>query len=198
MTDDERGREAVARVENLADHEIAPTDVREIAVLHNLEWPREDFDPDEAVRRWRRFGETYQGPAEQRPCFFLVRSKGRPASVARVFPRTIRMESDDMTVLALAGVVTRGDLRRRGLGRAVVREAFRLVDRGCFPFALFQTGEEQRAFYEHLGARQVHNRFTDSTADDPQKNPWWGPLIMVYPVGPGWPEGVIDLGGPGY
>jgi hypothetical protein len=80
----------------------------------------------------------------------------------------------------------------------VVRAAFDLVDHGAYPFALFQTGEKVRPFYEKLGCVTVDNRFVNSLADDPQAYPFWDTAIMRYPAGPGWPSGEVDLRGPGW
>jgi hypothetical protein len=80
----------------------------------------------------------------------------------------------------------------------VVERAFAMVSEGVFQWSLFQTGQGTKAFYEKLGARVVDNRFINSKSENPSANPWWEPLAMAYPSGPGWPEGQIDLNGPGY
>jgi hypothetical protein len=80
----------------------------------------------------------------------------------------------------------------------MAKAAFDLVDEGAFPFALFQTNEAVQPFYDRLGAIPVDNRFVDSTADDPTANPFWDKVIMRYPATPGWPQGEIDLKGPGW
>ena len=51
---------------------------------------------------------------------------------------------------------------------------------------------------ERLGARVVTNRFVNSLAADPGARPFWDPVTMVYPRSFDWPEGTIDLQGPGY
>ena len=111
---------------------------------------------------------------------------------------TISTPAGKMTVLALARVCTAPEVRGRKLGQAVVRAAFALIDDGSFSFALFQTTDDVQSFYENLGAVRIHNQFVNSLATDPAANPWWSPVIMRYPAGPGWPEGQIDLLGPGY
>jgi hypothetical protein len=55
-----------------------------------------------------------------------------------------------------------------------------------------------RPFYERLGACAVANTFVDSLAEDPRGNPFWDDVVMRYPPREGWPEGEIDLLGPGY
>ena len=80
----------------------------------------------------------------------------------------------------------------------MAKAAFDLVDNGTYPFSLFQTTENVKSFYEQLGAVRIHNRFINSTAEDPVANPFWSPVIMRYPAKPGWPDGEIDLKGPGW
>jgi hypothetical protein len=80
----------------------------------------------------------------------------------------------------------------------MAQAAFNLVDDGTFPFSLFQTTVDVKAFYERLGAMEIHNRFINSAAEDPTASPWWSPVVMRYPAKPGWPEGQIDLRGPGW
>jgi hypothetical protein len=61
------------------------------------------------------------------------------------------------------------------------------------PLSLFQTGVPE--FYEAMGARLVTNRFVNGES---QENPFWDTCEMIYPATAGWPDGPIDLNGPGY
>jgi predicted N-acetyltransferase YhbS len=128
------------------------------------------------------------------------REDDAPVAIASALaaPRTIRSSSGEMTVLALARVCTAPDHRGEGLGARVVRAALGLVDRGLYPFALFQTTPDVRAFYERLGASVIENQFINSRGEDPSANPFWSEVILRYPAGPNWPEGTIDLLGPAY
>lgn len=144
--------------------------------------------------RWRH----YDGPEAQHPRSFLIRDRDRVVAHATAVPRTIGTTSGPITVLALARVCTTPEVRGQHLGEAMARAAFSLVDNGVFPFSLFQTTDNVKAFYDRLGAVVIHNRFVDSTAQDPTASPWWSPVIMRYPAKPGWPEGEIDLRGPGW
>jgi len=101
-------------------------------------------------------------------------------------------------VMALAGVCSAPDRRGQGLGKAVVQASLGLVDGGVYQVSLFQTSRKVFPFYEKLGARLVTNRIVNSLAPDPAANPFWDEVAMSYPASVPWPEGPIDLLGPGY
>jgi hypothetical protein len=44
----------------------------------------------------------------------------------------------------------------------------------------------------------VTNPIVDSLAADPSVNPFWDEVVMRYPAVKHWPEGEIDLRGPGF
>jgi len=186
------------QIETLDCRRISEADARVVAELLVAIWPKigrtVESRKEEMLTRWR----NYAGPEEQHPRSFIVREGGRVIAHAGFEPRTIGMSEGELTVLALARVCTDPAARGRRLGQAVVRATFDLVDRGVFPFALFQTTDDVRPFYERLGAVRIHNRFVNSLAEDPTADPWWNPVIMRYPDGPGWPGGEIDLRGPGF
>jgi GNAT superfamily N-acetyltransferase len=123
-----------------------------------------------------------------------------PLALSMVFPRTISTSDGPLRILALAGVCSAPEKRGLGLGAAVVRAAFAQVAAGRYGVALYQTGVPR--FYEKLGARLVHNPFINSRHCPGDKgspdNPWWEPHVMIYPAAASWPEGSIDLCGPGY
>ena len=99
---------------------------------------------------------------------------------------------------AVAGVCTEPSFRGQGLGTRLVRAAFQLIDDSTFPFALFENYTDKRVFYERAGARTIDNRFVNSLAAEPDKNPFWADVAMIYPSTKPWPTGDIDLRGPGY
>ena len=78
-----------------------------------------------------------------------------------------------------------------------MRAAFHTVDEGSFPVSLFQTSFGVQAFYEKIGACLVSNPVVNSLGDTPG-NPFWDDVAMRYPASAEWPEGTIDLRGPGY
>jgi predicted N-acetyltransferase YhbS len=185
-------------IETLDRRRLSEDDARAIAELIVKIWPKPGRTIDtmaaDMASRWR----DYRGPERQHPRSFVIREDGRVIAHASFDPRTIGTTQGDMTVLALARVCTDPAARGRKLGQAVVRRAFDLVDGGSFPFSLFQTTDDVQSFYDNLGAVRIHNRFVNSLAEDPNANPWWSPVIMRYPSGPEWPDGEIDLRGPGY
>ncbi len=185
-------------VEILDLRAVAEEDARAIAELLCAIWPKPGRMVETRVAEMLSQWKDYQGPESQRPRSLVVREGGRVIAHASVTPRTIATNAGDLTVLALARVCTDPAARGRKLGQAVTKAAFDLVDDGSFPFALFQTSEAVRPFYERLGAVAVDNRFVNSLADDPTASPWWDTVIMRYPATPGWPTGQIDLRGPGW
>jgi len=185
-------------IETIDRRNISEADARAIAELLCSIWPKPGRTVETRVAEMLSQWQDYRGPESQRPRSFLVREGGRVVAHASAYPRTIVTSAGDMTVLALARVCTDPAVRGRRLGEAVTRAAFGLVDHGPFPFALFQTSEAVRPFYERLGAVTVENRFINSLAADPTARPWWDTVIMRYPAKPGWPAGEIDLRGPGW
>jgi hypothetical protein len=186
------------QVETLDRRRLGERDARAIAELVASIWPKPgrtvEVLTSEMITQWR----SYSGPEEQHPRSFVVREGERVIAHASFDPRTIVSGDSGITILALARVCSDPAMRGRKLGQAVVKEAFKLVDQRAFPFSLFQTTSDVQPFYERLGAVRIHNRFVNSMATDPKADPWWNPVIMRYPDGPGWPTGEIDLRGPGW
>jgi hypothetical protein len=185
-------------IETLDRRSLSEADARAIAQLVVSIWPKPGRTVDtlaaDMISRWKE----YCGPERQHPRSFVVREGGRVIAHASFDPRTIGTGQGELNVLALARVCTDPAVRGRKLGQAVTRAAFALVDDQSFPFSLFQTTDDVQSFYENLGAVRIHNPFVNSLGDDPTANPFWSPVIMRYPGGAGWPEGEIDLRGPGY
>lgn len=171
--------------------ELTPEQVRSIVSLRVEVWPKEKR-LGELIDAFTRGREGTDGQE-----FFIVWNHDEAIAQAEIFPRTIGTANGDMLVMALAGVCVSPGRQGEGLGRTVVREAFRQVDAGGYPISLFQTGVPD--FYRKLGAATVHNEFRDGTnRDAPESSPWWEPHIMIYPGNAVWPAGLIDLNGRGY
>jgi predicted GNAT family N-acyltransferase len=186
------------KIETIDRRRINDADGRAISELVVSIWPKigrtvETFTA-EVLAQWK----DYRGPEDQHPRSLLIREEGRLIAHASVYPRTVRTSKGEITVLALARVCTDPAVRGRGLGDAVVREAFRLVDCGTFPFSLFQTTYPVQPFYERLGAIVIDNTFVNSLAEDPKAYPFWADVVMRYPATGDWPKGEIDLRGPGW
>ena len=60
------------------------------------------------------------------------------------------------------------------------------------PVAFFQTGVPD--FYVRLGGRLVTNAFVSSAGG----RTFWEPHAMIHPSAADWPDGEIDLLGPGW
>jgi len=173
------------------ESELTDNQWLELLRLSMRVWPSEKGEsPEEAAKR---------RPNPPRPDrrYAVIREGDRVLAMAKAFPREILHEEGSLTVMALAGVCTHPDARGRGFGAAVVRSLFGEVDAGVHPLALFQTGVPQ--FYLKLECREVTNRFVNRLSkSDPEAIPWWDPHAMIYPAWTDWPEGTIDLNGPGY
>jgi predicted GNAT family N-acyltransferase len=185
-------------IETRDQRTISEADAQATMELVCAIWPKPGRTVDsmtaELLERWKQ----YDGPDAQHPRSFFVREAGRIIAHASAVPRTIATNNGDITVLALARVCTDPSARGRRLGQAMAQAAFDLVDNGIFQFSLFQTTDDVKPFYERLGAVEIHNKFFNSMAQDPTASPWWSPVIMRYPAKSGWPEGEIDLRGPGW
>ncbi|MCC6492360.1 MAG: GNAT family N-acetyltransferase [Pirellulales bacterium] len=171
---------------------------RSIGELIHQTWLKPHLTADDRAAQQLALGRQYSEAAEHGPLAMVIVEQGRVVAHASVQPRTLRTQRGKMTVGGLARVCTAADRRGAGLGEAVVRAAFELVDRGAFPFLLFQASQRVQAFYEKLGAVGVLNRVVNSLADDPTASAFWDDLVLRYPAGGEWPPGVIDLQGPGY
>jgi GNAT superfamily N-acetyltransferase len=173
---------------------------QQIAELDLLTWPREvATDPEDYARACLKEVQAYSGPTGKAPVSCLVIKDGRLLAMAHTFAREIGTTDGRKTIMALAGVAVHEQWRGAGLGRAVVQSAFERVDQGLFPFSLFQTSSQNRSFYNKLGVSFIDNKVVNSLAPDGPETPaFWEDTIVLYPPEPGWPEGEVDLRGPGY
>ncbi len=168
--------------------------------LSQRTWPRDppETPQDEASRRVAE-ARAFTGRPEHAAMSYAVIEHDRVLAMAHTFAREIDTSIGRMTILALGGVVVVEDQRGIGLGRAVVEAAFRQVDNGVFPFSLFQTEPHNRGFYSKLGAVFIDNPIVNSLdTKRERKSPFGDDTVVRYPAGPGWPDGEIDLRGPGY
>jgi predicted GNAT family acetyltransferase len=185
-------------VEELDARHYSATDARAIAELLCLVWPKPEKPVDVRQEQLMALGREYEGPENQHPRSYVIRVASRVIAHAGLIPRTIGTSARGFTIAGLSRVCSDPTYRGRGLGELVVREVFKLVDAGVFPFALFQTSHKVKAFYEKLGAAVVTNRIVNSLADEPSASPFWDEVVLRYPENRNWPKGEIDLHGPGY
>jgi predicted N-acetyltransferase YhbS len=184
------------RVEVLDRRHLTEVEALPVAKLLVKVFPRRPLEDRLAlfVSQYR----DYDGPEEFYPRSMIIRDGERVVAHAAVPPRTIGTSEGDFKIAALALVATDPDYRGQRLGQAVVRAVFDLVDHGPYAYSLFQTSHKVRPFYEKLGAGLVTNRIVNSLADEPTANPFWDEVVMRYPAAKHWPEGEIDLRGPGF
>ena len=185
-------------IECLDARTISQDDALAIATLIRKVWPKKHKPLEVRLKEVIGKGQGFSGPEEQAPRFFVIRKQGQVIANAALVSRVISTSEGPLAVAGLASVATEPDARGMGLGVLVSRAVFDLVDQGVFSFSLFQTSDDNRPFYEKLGAVVVENRVINSMADDPLKKPFHDKLVMRYPADRPWPEGDIDLLGPGY
>ena len=155
-------------IETLDSCTLTEPDARAIAELLCAVWPKPGRTVEtrtaQLLGQWR----DYSGPEEQHPRSFIIRESGRVIAHSGIFPRTIGTQDGEITILALARVCTDPAQRGRHLGEAVVRESFKPVDDGTFPWSLYQTNHKVRPFYERFGAvpdPQPHRQFAGRRPD---------------------------------
>ncbi|MEM9418286.1 MAG: GNAT family N-acetyltransferase [Planctomycetota bacterium] len=176
-------------------------------VLHHAAFPKPGRTIDGVIEKkrpvWMGTDEAgvVPGPlvSDTPPVRFVIRGEGGAlVANAAILTRTISTAQGELTVSGLLDVATSPSVRGQGLGVKVVQAAWASVDDGTHPLCVFETGEA-RPFYEKLGARVVDNTIIDSThPTSPRNNPFEDAWVMVYPAEAAWPEGEIDLRGPGY
>ena len=170
---------------------LPPETGAKIYALANAIWPPEPGKSapslDDTLAKWRAWEAAH----------FLIGGEGdRSGDVlahALIFRREILTPEGPLGVGALATVCVHPNCRGRGWGADVVRAAFDFLPELGVGVALFQTGVP--SFYEKLGGRLVYNQFVNG---DNLDNPFWDAFEMIHPDAFAWPDGKIDLNGPGY
>ncbi len=122
----------------------------------------------------------------------MIRAGERVIAAARSFRRIVSVAGDSFPILALAGVCADERWRGQGLGAAVVRGAWARLD-GPMAVSLFQTAVPD--FYRKLGARCLSVAIVRSGH---AARPFWDPFAMIFPAEAAWPEGPVDIRGPGW
>ncbi len=186
-------------IETILTCEMSEADALAIAELLITVWPKKDVTPSDraVVLRTDRGDSHVSKDVASRS--LIIRDGTQVIAHAAVFPRTVGTTMGDLTIAALASVCTAPNYRGHHLGEAIVRRAWQAVDEGRIPFSLFQTSERVRRWYQQLGSTAVDNQIVNSNAEDPRSCPFKDDCIMRYPADrPGWPDGEIDLRGPGY
>jgi predicted N-acetyltransferase YhbS len=185
-------------IETLDARIFTQTEAQEIGALLAKVWPKPDKPAAFRAQKMLAIANGYAGSDAQAPRSFVIREAGKLIAHAAIVPRTIGTTSGDMTIAGLAQVCTDPDQRGRDLGKLITRAAFELVDSGAFHFSLFQTSPQVRPFYEKLGSCLVDNPIVNSLGVGVEASPFWDSVAMRYPSSGDWPQGEIDLRGPGY
>jgi predicted N-acetyltransferase YhbS len=182
------------------DSDLSREEIVAVVSLVYRFWPSKDKTIDEVVDDFPEAGKRHTAsyPQVRLPSLrYLVWDKDNAVAHARTFERPLTTSAGEISVMALSGVCVLPSYQGRGLGAEIVRRAFGRIHAGEFAVSLFQTTIP--AFYEKLGATLVTNRFVNSRNKiHPDANPWHDEWIMIYPKSYAWPEGTIDLNGPGY
>lgn len=186
------------QVETLEARNFSNDDALAIGKLLATVWPSPEKSAEYRAQQLLNIDASDAETEAQLPTSFVVREGEQVIAHSGILPRRIRTSAGEMVIAGLAQVCCDPNQRGRGLGETIARAALTKVDDGSFPFALFQTSPEVRPFYEKLGASVVENRIINSLAEDPETCPFWDAVAMRYPNHGDWPEGEIDLRGPGY
>ena len=204
-------------VERWVAGDIEEADFVAACALHHRSFPKANRTLDDVLAKKRGVwmgDEVVPGPlvSESPPIRFVVRDgrEGRVVANACTLVRRIEPAGGEagggevgggggpLEVMGLFDVSSDPAERGRGLGELVTRHALARMGVDAPTVCLFQTGGA-RSFYERLGARVINNRFTNPlNADAPDASPFTDEVVMLYPGDAPWPDGPIDLRGPGW
>jgi len=184
--------------ETLFLSDLNEPDAYAIAELIVRIWPKLGKDIAFRKKQLLELGREYTGPPHQAPRSFIIREDSQVVAHAAALPRTIGTDTGELTIVGLSRVCSAPEKRGKRFGEVVVRKVFELVDEAVFPYCLFQNSRKVQPFYEKLGASVIENKIINSFAHNPEEPAFHDELAMVYPSSPSWPQGTIDLRGPGY
>ncbi len=188
----------VMNIDTLDTRVLSDADAQAIGELLATVWPKPGKTAAVRARQMLELGQDYHGSDEQAPRSFVIREAGKVIAHSAILPRTIGTSTGELTIAGLARVCIDPQQRGHGLGEMITRAALKPIDDEQFLFALFQTSPEVRPFYEKLGCCAIENKIVNSLGDDMQASPFWDRVVMIYPNDRKWPDGEIDLRGPGY
>ena len=186
------------QIETLDARTFTDADALAIGELLAIVWPSADKPVEVRMQQMLDMGRGYTGTDAQAPRSFVIREAGKVIAHSAILPRTICTTDGEMTIAGLARVCADPNQRGRGLGALIAKAALDVVDSGAFSCSLFQTTPKVRPFYEKMGACVVENKIINSLGKDPQASPFNDEVVMRYPSSGEWPQGEIDLRGPGY
>ena len=173
---------------------------KEIYRLRSAVWPpKEPSTPEE------KYEEYKSRKAEHPEGFSVVYDDGGLVGTAFIGERIIGTGRGDIPVMALGGVCSDPALRGRGYGAEAVKKVFSYIGGDGYPVCLFQTSFKVEPFYLKLGAKRIANRIFNSNAQKKletvkktKRQVFWDDIVMIYPGAYDWPEGDVDIRGPGF
>jgi predicted N-acetyltransferase YhbS len=182
------------------DTDLAREEIVAVVSLVYGFWPSKDKTIAELVEAFPEIGKQYRAsyPQIRLPSLrYVVWDKDKAVAHALTFERPVITSNGEISVMALSGVCVLPSYQGKGLGAEIVRRTFGRIHGGEFEVSLFQTTIP--AFYTRMGATSVTNKFVNSrNKKHPDANPWHDEWVMIYPKSYSWPQGPIDLNGPGY
>ena len=157
-----------------------------------------------AEREFLRLQEHEAFASEADSCFewtasthwrVILVEDGQWVSFLGIVERTVSVAGQPLQVAGIANVITRPEWRRRGLARAAMEAAAKLMRcRLCSEFGLLLCYHELVPYYTRLGWQEVAGPLAFQQSWGQATWPWG---TMVLPIGDQpWPEGAIDLCGP--
>lgn len=170
---------------------VAGEEIRELATL-----PKADWDVLSAGRS-DPFGiEHLQLSWRPKDTHFLLYRDGRAASHVSVLLRhTVRVGSDRIAVTGVAGIITRPDLRHRGLATRVLRHALDATrHRARTSFGFLFCLRELVPLYEARGWREVCSVVRIQQPAGVVEAPLRAMILPLHDQQ--WPAGPVCLGGP--
>lgn len=170
---------------------VEPSAIEEVNELTDLTWPQTKPNYFTAESRIQDF--IHRNP--KKTCHFIYFEE-ELIGYAESFPRPIKVDKQEITILGLGAVCVHPDYKGKGLGALLVKATFERVDKQEFAVALFQTAVP--GFYEKLNCKTINNKIINSLAEIPDSNPFWDPYVMIYPRQFIGFQEEIDLLGAGY
>jgi GNAT superfamily N-acetyltransferase len=193
-------------ITKLTAGQITDPQFEQLCALHHAAFPKPGRSVEQVLEKKRATwmgdepGDLLPGPlvSDVLPWRYAIFEDGQAIANAGCIVRTIGTSRGEMAVLGLLDVASHPQMRGKGYGTKAVQCVFDHVDRGEFEFCLFGT-TEARPLYERMGAIVIENPIVNTHGNDASFGPGFeGDYTMVYSAGADWPEGEIDLRGPGY
>ena len=187
------------QIETLDARTFTDADAHAIGELLAIVWPHPEKSVEFRVQQMLAMGQGYTGSVEQAPRSFVIREEGTLLAHAAIVPANHwhdRWGNDHRrTGPRLCKSRTPWPWLRRADCKSGTRNRRR---RTVLLRSVSKPRQQSCPFYEKLGACVIENAIINSLAENPKESPFKDSVIMRYPSSGEWPEGEIDLRGPGY